>query len=214
MPIFDPTYPPENAEIESAPLRSQFTGLKELIDALQSINAAQISVVNTIPAGDPAAVTVTVIGSTLHFSFDLPQGNDGAPGADGAPGNDGAEGPAGPPGSDGSDGAPGQPFANAVVDGVTTLGPGESATVDVSFDGTNVHFSFGIPQGNDGSDGAEGPAGSDGAPGEVSQQALDDAIATTSANTNNVDTLDNPYADPDAEELRQKLNELILNGRK
>ena len=31
---FDPTYPPTNAEIESAPLRSQFNGLKDLIDAV------------------------------------------------------------------------------------------------------------------------------------------------------------------------------------
>ncbi len=31
---FDPTYPPTNAEIESAPLRAQFNGLKDLIDAL------------------------------------------------------------------------------------------------------------------------------------------------------------------------------------
>ena len=35
-----------------------------------------------------------------------------------------------------------------------------------------------------------------------------------SANTNAVSTLDNSYADPEMEELRQKLNELILNGRR
>ena len=30
---FDPTYPPTNALIESAPMREQFNGLKDLIDA-------------------------------------------------------------------------------------------------------------------------------------------------------------------------------------
>ena len=139
---------------------------------------------NSVPPDSPAQVNLSVTGNTLHFSFDLPRGYDG---------NDGAQGP---------------PFAQAVVDGVNTLEPWESAAVDVSFDGSNVRFTFGIPRGNDGSN------GSDGSPGEVSQQQLDDAITGTSANTNNVSTLDNSYADPDMEELRQKLNELILNGRR
>ena len=50
--------------------------------------------------------------------------------------------------------------------------------------------------------------------GAVSLADLNDAIAGTSANTNAVATLDTPYADPVQEELRQKLNELILNGRR
>ena len=58
------------------------------------------------------------------------------------------------------------PFATAVVDSVNTLDPWENATVDASFDGTNVHFIFGIPRGYNGTDGADG---GDGAPGEVSQ---------------------------------------------
>lgn len=103
---------------------------------------------------------------------------------------------------------PGPPFAQAVVDAVNTLEPGEPATADVSFDVTNVHFTFSIPRGYDGSSGA------DGAPGEVSQQQLDDAINGTSANTNAVSTLDTPFADPDIEALREKVNELILNGRR
>ena len=56
--MFDPTYPPLNAEIESAPLRSQFNSLKALIDA--------------VPAGPPG-----------------PEGQEGA---------QGPPGPAGPPG--------------------------------------------------------------------------------------------------------------------
>jgi hypothetical protein len=48
----------------------------------------------------------------------------------------------------------------------------------------------------------------------VSQQQLDDAINGTSANTNSLSTLDNAFADPDMEALRQKVNEMIMNGRR
>jgi len=79
--------------------------------------------------------------------------------------------------------------------------------VDVSFDGSNVHFTFGIPRGNDCSN------GSDGSPGEVSQQQLDDAISGTSANTNNVSTLgqsaDGSYNQTQMQDLINKVDELI-----
>jgi hypothetical protein len=152
--------------------------------------------VNTVDPGQPAAVNVSFDGTNVRFSFDLPRGQDGSEGAQG------------PPGPTGSDGPPGPPFAQAVVDAVNTVDPGQPAAVNVSFDGTNVRFSFDLPRGQDGSDGAQGP------PGEVSQAQLDSAIASTSANTNAVDTLDTPFTDPDLEALRQKLNELILNGRR
>ena len=131
--------------------------------------------------------------------------------------------PAGPPGPQGP------PFANALVDFVNTLNPGESATVTVSFDGTNVHFTIGIPRGADGSNGTNGTNGSDGAqgpPGEVTAQQLADAItaalasaasaaaANSSANTNAVPTLDTPFADPDTEALRQKVNEMLATMRR
>lgn len=51
-------------------------------------------------------------------------------------------------------------------------------------------------------------------PGEVSESQLNAAIAGTSANTNAISTLDSAFADPDMEALRQKLNEMILNGRR
>jgi hypothetical protein len=71
-----------------------------------------------------------------------------------------------------------------------------------------VRFTFGIPRGSDGSDGAQGP------PGDISQAQLDNAISGTSANTNGVSTLDTAFADPELEAIRQKLNEMILNGRR
>src|ERR1043165_6764497 len=110
-----------------------------------------------------------------------PQGPPGDPG--GPPGPQGPEGPQGTQGAAGPHGDPGcqgPPFANAVVDSTTTLDPGLDATVAASFDGSTVHLSFGIPRGQ------EGPQGT---PGEVSQAALDAAIAGTSDNSNSVSNL-------------------------
>ena len=77
-----------------------------------------------------------------------------------------------------------------------------------NFEAGNVRFTFGIPRGNDGSN------GNDGAPGEVSTAQLSSPINGTSYNTNSVSTLDSGFADADMEALRQKLNEMILNGRR
>ncbi|MEQ1862537.1 MAG: hypothetical protein ABMA13_21670 [Chthoniobacteraceae bacterium] len=62
--------------------------------------------------------------------------------------------------------------------------------------------------------GPQGEPGPQGPPGEVTTAALTAAIAGTSANTNAVPTLDTPYADPEKEELWQRLNELILAARR
>ena len=91
------------------------------------------------------------------------QGDAGPQGPDGVQGDAGREGP---------QGLQGPPFASAIVDGVTTLNPGDPATVTVISDGVDVHFSFGIPAG---ADGVQGPVG------EVSNQQLYDAIATTAS---------------------------------
>ena len=77
---FDPNYPPQDAEIESAPLRVQFTSLKTLIDAVPTITSAVVDAVNTLPAGDPAAVSVSVIGDVLHLTFSIPMGQSGPAG--------------------------------------------------------------------------------------------------------------------------------------
>ena len=195
--MFDPNLPQENTPADAVQMRSQLNGLKALIDAIQTVTAVQVDSTNTLPPGTPANASVSVVGNTLHFSFDLPQGNDGAAGSDGGPGADGPQGP---------------PFAQAVVDAVNTLEPWESATVDASFDGSDVRFTFGIPRGNDGSNGA------DGMPGEVSQQQLDDAIANTSANSDGVSTLDifinDPPTQAEVQDVVNKINELIVALRR
>ena len=136
----------------------------------------------------------------------------------GPAGPTGADGAAGPLGATGATGEPGPPFASAVVDGVTTLNAGENATAATTFDGSNVHFTFAIPRGTNGSDGANGTNGADGAPGEVTAAALATAIAGTSANSNAVATLDTSFSDPptqaECEALRAKLNEVILALRR
>ncbi|HEY6167410.1 MAG TPA: hypothetical protein VI454_05180 [Verrucomicrobiae bacterium] len=151
---FDPNYPPHGALLESAPLRDNFNALNNRI--------------NAIPAGPQGPQG--------------PQGDKGDKGDPGDPGGppgpqgpQGPQGDQGPQGPQGDPGSQGPPFANAVVDGVTTLDPGNNADVTVSFDGSNVHFNFSIPRGDTGAQGQNG---------EVSQAALDAAIAGTARNPN------------------------------
>jgi len=105
----------------------------------------------------------------------------------------------------GPQGPQGPPFASAVVDAVNTLNPGDSATVDASFDGTNVHLTFGLPRGNDGNqgpqgaDGPQGPQGNDGPQGpvgEVSNAALATAIAGTAQNPTGITPFTGTFSDP------------------
>jgi hypothetical protein len=142
--MFDPNLPQENTPADAVQMRSQLNGLKAIIDAILTVTAAQVDGVNTVEPGTPANASVSVTGNTLHFTFDIPRGNDGSQGQPGTNGSDGGPG---------ADGPQGPPFANAIVDAVNTLNPGEPATVSVSFDGSNVRFTIGIPRGSDGSDG-------------------------------------------------------------
>jgi hypothetical protein len=249
--MFDPNLPQEGTPLDAVQMRSQLNGLKAIIDAILTVSAAQVDGTTTLPPGTPANASVNVVGNTLHFTFDIPQGQEGLVGPAGPPfanaivdsvttlnpgdsatvgvsfdgtnvrftfgiprGNDGSQGQPGNNGSDGGQGPQGiqgPPFAQAVVDSVTTLDPGQQATVGVNFDGSNVRFQFGIPRGNDGSNGSDG---SQGPPGEITQAQLNSAISGTSNNTNGVSTLNTGFADPYMEALRQKVNEMILNGRR
>ena len=103
---FDPSIPIENTEIDAAQMRSQLNGLKALIDAITTLTNAQIDATNTLPPGNPANVTLPTPGNTLHFTFDIPTGDQGP---QGDPGPQGAEGPQGPDGPQGADGTPGGP---------------------------------------------------------------------------------------------------------
>lgn len=183
---FDPSLPSPGSDLESAVMRAQFTGLKDLIDAVNAIRQAQVDGVTTVDPIDPAAVQVTVVGDTLHFTFGIPRGQTG------------------PQGVDGPTGPPGPPFSQAVVDAVNTLNPGDPATVSVSFDGTYVHFTFGLPS---------GVTGPQGPPGEVTTAQLSTAIATTAQNPSAVTSLsqaaDSTYNPTQMQQVIDKLDELL-----
>jgi hypothetical protein len=165
---FNPALPEDGALILADVLRDQLNSLFALFQSIpagppgpQGVPGIQgppfaqavIDSVTTVNPGDPAWVTVSFDGTDVHFSFGIPRGDAGA---------------------QGQPGEQGPPFAQAVVDGVTTLPPGWDATVNVSFDGTNVHFTFGIPRGDVG---GQGPPGIQGPPGEVTAAQLNEAIA-------------------------------------
>ena len=193
---FDPTKPAPGDDLDAVLVRSQLNALKALIDAVATVTSATVDAVTTLNPGDPATVSLSVVGGVLHISFGIPRGADGLTGP---------QGPA---------------FAAALVDGVTTLDPGNNASVTVFFDGNNVHFSFAIPRG------AQGEQGVQGLPGEVTNAALASALATTlnsaaansSANTNAVTPLGILVSDPPTQAELQavvnKLDELITALRR
>jgi hypothetical protein len=110
---FDPAQPAENSPLSSAVMRSQLNGLNTLIAAVPTITSAQVDGVNSLPAGDPATVGVSISGGVLHLTFGIPQGYPGAEGPQGMPGPEGPPGPqgdpGGPPGPQGPEGAQGPP---------------------------------------------------------------------------------------------------------
>jgi hypothetical protein len=121
----------------------------------------------------------------------------------------------------GMDGVSSPPINSFIIDGVSTLNPGEPATVQTSFDGASVRFTFGIPRGSDGSsgnDGGTGPQGPQGPPGEVTNAQLSSAIAGTSNLSNAVNTLGMAVSDPptqgEVQAIASKLDELILALRR
>ncbi len=204
---YDPNIPADHADhadLTGVMFRGQFQGLKALIDAVSGVTGAEVDSVTTLPSGSQATVNVSVAGTVLHLSFGIPEGMQGEQGTQGQTGQNG------------QDGAQGPPFANAIVDGVNTLNPGEPATVDLIFDGTNVRFTFGIPQGAVGATGDQGPGG------EISQvdlsNAITDVLVQTSDNSNGVSTLGLAVSDPpsqgEMQQIADKLDELITALRR
>ncbi len=218
---YDPNYPPTHAEIESAPLRSQFNGLKSLIDAVPTLNAAQVNSTTTLPPGLPAEAAVAVVGNTLAFTFGIPTGAEGPIGAMGPQGPQGIQGPegpqgpsGGPPGPEGPQGVQGPVGPEGPVGPQGVQGPEGPQGPSGGPPGPEGPVGPQGPQGVDGAMGPEGPIGPQGPPGEVTQNDLAQAIQGTSSNSNAVPTLDTPFADPDAEALRVRLNELIVALRR
>ncbi len=90
-------------------------------------------------------------------------------------------------------------ISGVVIDSVTTLPPGEAATVDASIIAGVLHLSFGIPQGpagTAGANGSDGPQGPQGPMGAVTPQNLDDAIATTARNPSAIGPFTGTFSDP------------------
>jgi len=102
-----------------------------------------------------------------------------------------ANGPAGMNGNDGR--------------GISNIRDNGDGTLTVDYTDGNTAGPFAMPAG------PQGPAGNDGAPGEVSAQQLSDAIASTSANSNSVQTLDESA---DQAAIIAKINELIAALRR
>ena len=66
--------------IVKALMREQFNSLKALIDAIVTLDSAVIEGDNTLPAGTPSQVSVTVMENTLHFIFGISSRVLGPPG--------------------------------------------------------------------------------------------------------------------------------------
>jgi hypothetical protein len=100
--MFDPNLPQANTEIDAVQMRSQLNGLKDLIDAVPTLNAAQVDATNTLTPGSPAEAAVMVTGNLLQFTFGIPAGVEGQAGPMGPQGPEGPQGPSGgPPGPEG-----------------------------------------------------------------------------------------------------------------
>ncbi len=87
-------------------------------------------------------------------------------------------------------------ITGVVIDSVTTLPPGEAATVSASIVAGVLHLGFGIPQGAQGLQGEQGSLGATGPMGSVTPQNLDDAIATTARNPNAIPPFTGTFSDP------------------
>ena len=80
---YDPNFPADGVLIESLPFRDQFHGIKDLIDAVPTLDSAQVDSTTTLPPGTPAQASVSVLASTLHFEFQIPEGATGPQGSQG-----------------------------------------------------------------------------------------------------------------------------------
>jgi hypothetical protein len=223
---FDPNLPGNHTQVSSAELRSQFTGLKALIDAVPAgpqgppgndgaPGAEGRGIDEVYDSGDGRAMVRMSDGAT-YGPFTIASGPPGPEGTgvsgfvDNGGGsfvihtNDGQiYGPFTPPGGpEGPAGPEGRGITN-----VRDNGDGR-AVVEMSDGSSYGPFSVASgPAGPGGPTGPQGPAGE--VTGMQLTESINSAIAGTSANSNTVQPLGTPYADPEKEEMRQKINELI-----
>ena len=71
---FDPALPIDASIVEAAELRSQFTGLKSLIDAVTAVTGATV---DSVTIGSGTSVNVSLVNGVLHFDFILQPGPPG-----------------------------------------------------------------------------------------------------------------------------------------
>ena len=221
---FDPSQPEDGALIVAGVLRDQFNSLQAEIAAVPVIESAQVISTTTVPPGYPAEAAVSLTEGSLLFSFGIPTGSEGPQGAMGPMGPQGIQGPegpqgpsGGPPGPEGPQGIQGPEGPQGPMGHEGIQGPEGPQGPSGGPPGPEGPMGPQGPQGMQGSDGAQGPQGDpgpQGPPGEVTQNDLAQAIQGTSSNSNAVPTLDSPFADPDAEALRVRLNELIVALRR
>ena len=77
---FDPAKPAASAPNSSAEMRGQLTALKSLIDAVPVVTSAQVDSTTTGSPGSSAGAGVSLSAGVLHFTFDVPQGQQGPTG--------------------------------------------------------------------------------------------------------------------------------------
>ena len=71
---YDPALPADGALIIAAELRSQFTGLKTLMDAVPVVTGATV---DSVTIGSGTSVNVSLVNGVLHFDFILQPGPPG-----------------------------------------------------------------------------------------------------------------------------------------
>jgi hypothetical protein len=98
---FDPDWPQNHTVADADKMREQLNGLKAIAEAIPGITGVEVDSVVTLEGDHAATVSVTLIGTTLHFSFGIPRGHDGAAGENGATGPQGETGVQGEPGPTG-----------------------------------------------------------------------------------------------------------------
>ena len=232
---YDPTLPHDHTKIIAADLRSQFAGLKTLIDAVPpgQVGPQGPAGINGIdgapgPQGPAGADGRAVVGvSDDGMGRGVVQMSDGttygpftiASGPQGMTGNQGDPGPQGVPGNNGSDGAPG-PQGPQGNDGVSVSNVYDDGTgrAVIQLSNGSSFGPFTIASGPQGMTGNDGPQGPQGPVGEISSMDLNTAIGSTSANTNGVDLIAYSPSDPptaaDWQALADKMNELITALRR